>query len=91
MLTLYKTYYISNVVVKTILPQHRISSNDYQWHINSKTVVEEVTEEYSSILVSPYNFVPFSEFSKYINLDVYIGEFIQNTFSQVSYKEPGFL
>ncbi|KAL5574918.1 hypothetical protein UlMin_016617 [Ulmus minor] len=71
-LTLYKTYYISNAVVKTILPQHRISSNDYQWHINSKTVVEEVTEEYLSISVSPYNFVPFSEFSKYINSDVYV-------------------
>ncbi|KAL5556097.1 hypothetical protein UlMin_038333 [Ulmus minor] len=71
-LTLYKTYYISNVVVKTILPQHRITSNDYQWHINSKTVVEEVIEEYSSISVSSYNFVPFSEFSKYINSDVYV-------------------
>ncbi|KAL5543449.1 hypothetical protein UlMin_007233 [Ulmus minor] len=71
-LTLYKTYYISNVVVKTILPQHRIANNDYQWHINSKTVVQEVTEEYSSISVSPYNFVPFSEFSKYINSDVYV-------------------
>ncbi|KAL5555054.1 hypothetical protein UlMin_037290 [Ulmus minor] len=71
-LTLYKTYYISNVVVKTILPQHRIANNDYQWHINSKTVVEEVTGECSSISVSPYNFVLFLEFSKYINSDVYV-------------------
>ncbi|KAL5553016.1 hypothetical protein UlMin_040417 [Ulmus minor] len=71
-LTLYKTYYISNVVVKIILPQHRIANNDYQWHINSKIVVEEVTGECSSISVSPYNFVPFSEFSKYINSDVYV-------------------
>ncbi|KAL5558984.1 hypothetical protein UlMin_035195 [Ulmus minor] len=71
-LTLYKNYYISNAVVKTILPQHRIANNDYQWHINSKTVVEEVTGECSSISVSPYNFVPFSKFSKYINSDVYV-------------------
>ncbi|KAL5581401.1 hypothetical protein UlMin_013843 [Ulmus minor] len=71
-LTLYTTYYISNAVVKTILPQHRIANNDYQWHINSKTVVEEITGECSSISVSPYNFVPFSEFSKYINSDVYV-------------------
>ena len=77
--------------MKTILPQHRIANNDYQWHINSKTIVEEVTEEYSSISVSPYNFVPFSEFSKYINSDVYVGEFIENIFSQVSYKEPDFV
>ncbi|KAL5579887.1 hypothetical protein UlMin_012329 [Ulmus minor] len=71
-LTLYRTYYISNAVVKTILPQHRIANNDFQWHINSKTVVEEVTEEYSSISVLPHNFVPFSEFSKYMNSDVYV-------------------
>ncbi|KAL5561843.1 hypothetical protein UlMin_031590 [Ulmus minor] len=71
-LTLYKTYYISNAVVKIILPQHRIAKNDYQWHINSKTVVQEVTEEYSSISLPPYNFVSFSEFSKYINSDAYV-------------------
>ncbi|KAL5578975.1 hypothetical protein UlMin_011417 [Ulmus minor] len=71
-LALYKTYYISNAVVKTILPQHRIAKNDYQWHINSKTVVEEVTEVYSSISLPPYNFVSFSEFSKHINSDAYV-------------------
>ena len=90
-MTLYKTYYISNAVVKTILPQHRIAKNDYQWHINSKTVVEEVTEEYYSISVPPYNFASFSEFSKYINSDAYVGELIQNIFSEVPYKKAEFI
>ncbi|KAL5543529.1 hypothetical protein UlMin_007313 [Ulmus minor] len=79
-LTLYKSYYISNAVVKTIPPQHRIANNDYQWHINSKTVVEEVPEEHSPISLSLYNFVPFSEIHKYIKSYVHVGELISNIF-----------
>ncbi|KAK9277826.1 hypothetical protein L1049_027382 [Liquidambar formosana] len=60
-----KKYYISNANVRPIQHKHRIVTNDYQWIINSRTLVEEVEAEEVVPYPQPSKFVPLEHLKKY--------------------------
>ncbi|PON72909.1 Nucleic acid-binding, OB-fold containing protein [Trema orientale] len=67
-LIMFKTYNISNAIVNRIMPAHRVIDNQYQWIINDKTKINEVSEE--EALNNPqdapnFTFVPFSALNEY--------------------------
>ncbi|KAK9990451.1 hypothetical protein SO802_025436 [Lithocarpus litseifolius] len=62
-----RTYYIHNAIVKPIKPEHRIVDNVYQWTINPTTLIEEISNDDSSLPAPSFSFVPFAEFHKHMD------------------------
>ena len=69
-----KMYFITNALVKTNPTKLRLVDLNYQWIINTRTVIEDVSEDEISFHTTEYSFVPFDEFHKYIDLDDPIGK-----------------
>ena len=69
-----RTYFITNALVKPIPTKLRLVDRNYQWIINTRTVIEDVSEDEISFHTTEYSFVPFDEFHKYIDLDDPIGK-----------------
>ena len=69
-----RTYFITNAFVKPIPTKHRLVDHNYQWIINARTVIEDVLEDEILFDTTEYNFVPFDEFHKYVDLDGSIGK-----------------
>ncbi|KAL0017277.1 hypothetical protein SO802_004346 [Lithocarpus litseifolius] len=62
-----RTYYIHNAIVKPIKPEHQIVDNVYQWTINPTTLIEEISNDDSSLPEPSFSFVPFAEFHKHMD------------------------
>ena len=69
-----RTYYIHNAVIKPIKPKHQIVDNVYQWTINPTTLIEEISNDDSSLPTPSFNFVPFVEFYKHMDYSVLVGK-----------------
>ena len=69
-----RTYYIYNAIVKPIKPEHRIVDNVYQWTINPTTLIEEISNDDSSLSAPSFSFVPFVEFYKHMDYSVLVGK-----------------
>ena len=69
-----RTYYIHNAIVKAIKPEHRIVDNVYQWTINPTTLIEEISNDDSSLLAPSFSFVPFTEFHKHMDYSALVGK-----------------
>ncbi|KAG6705369.1 hypothetical protein I3842_07G176100 [Carya illinoinensis] len=50
-LYIYQSYYIANALVRTMDPRHQRGPNQFQWTINSKTIVEEIEEDEPALYV----------------------------------------
>ncbi|KAL4606767.1 hypothetical protein ACB092_09G127300 [Castanea dentata] len=68
-----RAYFITNALVKPIPTKLCLIDHNYQWIINTKTVIEDVLEDEILFHTTEYSFVPFNEFHKYIDLDDPIG------------------
>ncbi|KAM6562668.1 hypothetical protein CsatB_022666 [Cannabis sativa] len=62
-----KAYTISNANVKDCKLDYK-KYGDLQWVITGKTKIKEHQENYDDLLMSTYNFVPFSNVQQYIDL-----------------------
>ena len=69
-----RTYFITNVLVKPIPTKLCFVDHNYQWIINTRTVIEDVLEDEILFHTTDYSFVPFDEFHKFIDFDDPIGK-----------------
>jgi len=69
-----RTYYIHNAIVKPIKPEHRIVDNVYQWTINPTMLIEEISNDDSSLPTPSFSFVSFTEFHKHMDYSTLVGE-----------------
>ena len=74
-LHIFRSYYIKNAYVKAIQPQYRIVNNEYQWIINTKTLVKEAeqVEETTPIL---HHLVSLKDLPNYIDFMAEVGKII---------------
>lgn len=56
-----KVYYISRCTLKTANKQYSSLKNDYEMTFNNDTVMEECTDNTTSVPGVQYNFIPVSE------------------------------
>ena len=69
----FQSYYIGNAYVKAIDPRHKIESHEYQWIINSRTIIENVEDDEPVLKAPEYNIIPFNELDAYKDTDSEIG------------------
>ena len=69
-----RTYYIHNAIVKPIKPEYRIVDNVYQWTINPTTLIEEISNDDSSLPAPSFSFVPFTKFRKHMDYSALVGK-----------------
>ena len=63
--------------MRPIEPQHRIVDYDYQWTINAKTPIIEITDDEESSNIKPtLSLVTFEDFPKYVNSALQVGEYL---------------
>ncbi|KAK2665790.1 hypothetical protein Ddye_004364 [Dipteronia dyeriana] len=70
-LIVFKKYYITNASVRPISPDHRVMQNEYQWIIDSGTMVGEIEKEdvaSTSKNTPEFSFVPFSRLDTYTDI-----------------------
>ena len=72
-LHLFQSYYISNAYVKPLDPKYRIEKYEYQWILNSRTIIEEVPKDEEQLEPPKYQLVPFNELDAYKNSIAEIG------------------
>ncbi|XP_042979835.1 replication protein A 70 kDa DNA-binding subunit D-like [Carya illinoinensis] len=72
-LHIFQSYYISNAYVKSLDPKYRIETYEYQWILNSKTIIEEVPKDEGQLEPPKYQLIPFNELDAYKNLIAEIG------------------
>ncbi|XP_042971311.1 replication protein A 70 kDa DNA-binding subunit B-like [Carya illinoinensis] len=71
-LYIYQSYYIANALVRTMDPRHQRGPYQFQWTINSKTIVEEIEEDEPALRPPEYNLVPLNELGVHIDTDAEI-------------------
>ncbi|XP_042956417.1 replication protein A 70 kDa DNA-binding subunit B-like [Carya illinoinensis] len=76
-LQVFQSYYIGNAYVKAIDPRHKIESHEYQWIINSRTIIENVEDDEPVLKAPEYNIIPFNELDAYKDTDSEIAIAIQ--------------
>ncbi|XP_035539697.1 uncharacterized protein LOC118344048 [Juglans regia] len=64
-LHIFRSYYISNAYVRPLDPKYRIETHEYQWILNSKTIIEEVPKDEEQLEVPKYQLIPFNELDAY--------------------------
>ena len=69
-----RTYYIHNAIVKPIKPEHRIVDNVYQWTINATTLIEEISNDDSSLPAPSFSSVPFVKLHKHMDYSALVGK-----------------
>ena len=67
-----KTY--TNAIVKTVSTKLRLVDHNYQWIINTRTIIEDVSEDEILFRTAEYSFIHFYEFHKCIDLDDTFGK-----------------
>ncbi|GFZ11310.1 hypothetical protein Acr_22g0007080 [Actinidia rufa] len=67
-LSLFSSYYVSNAIVRPITVTHQVVPHQFQWIINSRTLVENVNDDEVNNVVPNYNFCLFSELKEYLNV-----------------------
>uniref|UniRef100_A0A7N2LKD8 Uncharacterized protein n=1 Tax=Quercus lobata TaxID=97700 RepID=A0A7N2LKD8_QUELO len=72
--TLFQSKTYTNALVKTVSTKLRLVDHNYQWIINTRTVIEDVSEDEISFHTAEYSFILFDEFHKCIDLDGPIGK-----------------
>ena len=77
-LYIYQSYYIANALVRTMDPRHQRGPYQFQWTINSKTIVEEIEEDEPALRPPEYNLVPLNELGVHIDTDAEIGNYYIN-------------
>ncbi|XP_042962656.1 replication protein A 70 kDa DNA-binding subunit B-like [Carya illinoinensis] len=68
-LQVFQSYYIGNAYVKAIDPRHKIESHEYQWIINSRTIIENIEDDEPVLKAPEYNIIPFNELDAYKDTD----------------------
>ncbi|XP_041027886.1 replication protein A 70 kDa DNA-binding subunit B-like [Juglans microcarpa x Juglans regia] len=66
-LHIFQSYYISNAYVRPLDPRYRIETHEYQWILNSRTIIEEVLKDEEQLELPKYQLIPFNEFDAYKN------------------------
>ena len=69
-----RTYYIHNAIVKPIKPEYRIVDNVYQWTINATTLIEEISNDDSSLPAPSFSSVPFVKLHKHMDYSALVGK-----------------
>ncbi|XP_035539363.1 replication protein A 70 kDa DNA-binding subunit B-like [Juglans regia] len=68
-LHVFQSYYIGNAYVKAIDPRHKIEAHQYQWIINSKTIIENLEDDEPALKAPEYNIISFNELDAYKDTD----------------------
>ncbi|XP_042942719.1 uncharacterized protein LOC122276890 [Carya illinoinensis] len=68
-LQVFQSYYIGNAYVKAIDPRPKIELHEYQWIINSRTIIENVEDNEPVLKAPEYNIIPFNELDAYKDTD----------------------
>ncbi|XP_062089709.1 uncharacterized protein LOC133796232 [Humulus lupulus] len=64
-LKLFHSYYISDALVKNANPRYKIGTYEYDWTLNTRTLIEDVEEHDNQIEAPKYNIVPFTYLHSY--------------------------
>ncbi|XP_041009523.1 ATP-dependent DNA helicase pif1-like [Juglans microcarpa x Juglans regia] len=67
MLHIFRSYYISNAYVKPLDPKHRIEAHEYQWILNSRTIIENIPDDEVELQPPEYDIIPFTNLHDYKN------------------------
>ncbi|XP_041007529.1 uncharacterized protein LOC121252111 [Juglans microcarpa x Juglans regia] len=73
MLHIFRSYYISNAYVKPLDPKHRIEAHEYQWILNSRTIIENIPDDEVELQPPEYDIIPFTNLHDYKNTGTEIG------------------
>ncbi|XP_035545198.1 ATP-dependent DNA helicase pif1-like [Juglans regia] len=68
-LHVFQSYYIGNAYVKAIDPRHKIEAHQYQWIINSRTIIENLEDDEPALKAPEYNIISFNELDAYKDTD----------------------
>ncbi|XP_041010101.1 uncharacterized protein LOC121254208 [Juglans microcarpa x Juglans regia] len=71
-LNVYQSYYIANAFVKPLDTRHRREAYELQWIINSRTIVENIKYDESSLKPPDYNIVPLNQLDIHKDTDAEI-------------------
>ena len=70
---------MSNAIVRLIAVTHQVVPHQFQWIINSRTLVEKVNDDEVNNVVPNYNFCLFSELKEYLNVASQVGKLIASS------------
>ena len=70
---------MSNAIVRPIAVTHQVVPHQFQWIINSRTLVEKVNDDEVNNVVPNYNFCLFSELKEYLNVASQVGKLIASS------------
>ena len=70
---------MSNAIVRPIVVTHQVVPHQFQWIINSRTLVEKVNDDEVNNVVPNYNFCLFSELKEYLNVASQVGKLIASS------------
>ncbi|KAF5466120.1 hypothetical protein F2P56_016075 [Juglans regia] len=65
MLHIFRSYYISNAYVKPLDPRHRIEAHEYQWILNSRTIIENIQDNEVELQPPEYDIISFTNLHEY--------------------------
>ena len=75
MLHIFRSYYISNAYVKPLDPRHRIEAHEYQWILNSRTIIENIQDNEVELQPPEYDIIPFTNLHEYKDTGTEIGKY----------------
>ncbi|XP_042940518.1 uncharacterized protein LOC122275493 [Carya illinoinensis] len=64
-LKILQSYYIIDAYVKPVDPKYKIGEYQYQWTLNSKTIIEDVPQNEEQIDAPKYEIIPFKDLEAY--------------------------
>ncbi|XP_042962415.1 uncharacterized protein LOC122296677 [Carya illinoinensis] len=64
-LHIFRSYYITNAFVKPLDPKFRTESYEFQWILNSKTIIEEVPNDETHLKLPKFNFISIDQLDPY--------------------------
>ncbi|XP_035547439.1 uncharacterized protein LOC118348947 [Juglans regia] len=73
MLHIFRSYYISNAYVKPLDPRHRIEAHEYQWILNSRTIIENIQDNEVELQPPEYDIISFTNLHEYKDTGTEIG------------------
>ena len=62
-----KTYLISNATVKEARAEFRERTDELQWTITPRTIIQELNETHDNVLETSYNFTPFTQLQAHMD------------------------
>ena len=71
---------MSNAIVRPIAVTHQVVPHQFQWIINSRTLVEKVNDDEVNNVVPNYNFCLFSKVKEYLNVASQVSKLIVSCF-----------